>query len=215
MNGIDILVIAVLLISGVFAYMRGFVHETLSIAGWVGASFVTLYATPLLKPFARRFIDTPFWADLLSGALIFIVTLAVLFVVTRLISRGVKESALGALDRALGFLFGLLRGAVIVSLIWIGYAWTTPLKKQPAWIHEARTLPLVIRGAEILNTLVPPNFFDAEKKNLKTLNLSSQSSRALLNKAINAIPKSLDKKNIGGYSQKERNEMNRIFETNK
>jgi len=145
MHWIDILVIATLLISGAFAYARGFVHEVLSIAGWIGAAFATIYGTPVLKHFTRQLIDTPFIADLITGILIFIGVLVILSIITKQISRGVKESALGALDRALGFLFGLLRGAVVVSLVWIGYEWTTPPKEQPEWLFDARTMPTIIQ----------------------------------------------------------------------
>ena len=229
MHWIDILVIATLLISGAFAYARGFVHEVLSIAGWIGAAFATIYGTPVLKHFTRQFIDAPFIADLVTGVLIFIVSLAVLSIITRQVSKGVKESALGALDRALGFLFGLLRGAVIVSLVWIGYEWFVPPKEQPEWIYEARTLPMVIQGADILKSLVPPSEPDpcadpnapdydpaacAEQNqgpNAPDAQQGNNGGQSLLDKAINAVPK--PPANQEGYDQKERNEMDRLFET--
>ena len=55
----------------------------------------------------------------------------------------------------MGFLFGLLRGAVVVSLVWIGYEWFVPPKEQPEWIFEARTMPMIIQGAEMLKALAP------------------------------------------------------------
>ena len=155
MHWIDILVIGTLLISGAFAYARGFVHEVLSIAAWVGAVFATMYGTPVVKHFTYQLIQDEFTAALVTGIMIFIVALIILSVATRRISRGVRDSALGALDRALGFLFGLLRGAIIVCLVWIGYEWLTPPKEQPEWIYEARTIPMVIEGANILKSLSP------------------------------------------------------------
>lgn len=218
MNWIDILVIATLLISGAFAYARGFVHEVLSIVGWLGATFATIYGTPVLKHFTYQFIATQFVADLVTGILIFIGTLVILSIITRRISNGVKSSALGALDRALGFLFGLLRGAVIVSLVWIGYEWMTPPKEQPEWIFEARTMPLVIQGAGMLKALVPP---DEPGKNTdpnavepNAPQTGSKDNQNLLDKAINAVPKAPDNKTAPGYDQKERNEMDRLFQTN-
>lgn len=220
MHWIDILVIATLLISGAFAYARGFVHEVLSIAGWAGAAFATIYGTPVLKHFTRQFIETPFIADLVTGILVFIVTLAVLSIITRQISKGVKESALGALDRALGFLFGLLRGAIIVSLVWIGYEWFVPPKEQPEWIFEARTIPMVVRGADMLKSLVPPseegqNGVDPNADPNAAPNAPDEQGasdgRSLLDKAINAVPTPPAKQE--GYDQKERNEMDRLFET--
>lgn len=228
MHWIDILVIATLLISGAFAYARGFVHEVLSIAGWIGAAFATIYGTPVLKHFTRQFIETFFIADLVTGVLIFIVSLAVLSIITRQVSKGVKESALGALDRALGFLFGVLRGAVIVSLVWIGYEWFVPPKEQPEWIYEARTLPMVIQGADMLKALVPETepdpCQDPQSPDYDPVACAEQNQTAptegpqgqnggqtLLDKAINAVPQ--PPANQEGYDQKERNEMDRLFET--
>ena len=93
MHWIDIFVIGALLISGAFGYSRGFVHEVLSIAGWVGASFASLYGTPALKHFMIPFIGDEWLAALVTGILIFIGTLIILSLTTRKISSGVKESA--------------------------------------------------------------------------------------------------------------------------
>jgi len=217
MHWIDILVIATLLISGAFAYARGFVHEVLSIVGWVGATFATIYGTPVLKPFTRQLIDAPFIADLVTGILIFIATLVILSIITKQVSRGVKESALGALDRALGFIFGVLRGAIIVSLVWIGYEWTTPPKEQPEWIFEARTLPMVIRGADMLKSLIPPSENDPNADPNADPQGGAQTGKttgkSLLDRAINAVPRAPENSGADGYGKKERNEMDRLFET--
>ena len=60
-NALDIGVGILLLISAVFAYLRGLVQEVLSIAGWIGAIFATVYGFPYAQPFAR-----PSWARAIS-----------------------------------------------------------------------------------------------------------------------------------------------------
>ena len=220
MHWIDILVIGILLISGAFAYARGFVHEVLSIAAWIGAVFATLYGTPVLEHFTLQFIEDPFIASLVTYIVVFILALTILSITTRRISRSVKESALGPLDRALGFLFGLLRGAVIVALVWIGYAWMTPPDEQPEWIYEARTIPLIIQGADMLKALAPPTEEtdpNAPAKppsdKTKTTTPQKDQNQSLLDKAINASPKAPAGSKADGYGKKERSEMDRLFET--
>jgi len=222
MHWIDILVIGTLLISGAFAYARGFVHEVLSIAAWIGAVFATLYGTPVLEHFTLQFIEDPFIASLVTYIVVFIVALTILSITTRRISRSVKESALGPLDRALGFLFGLLRGAVIVALAWIGYAWMVPADEQPEWIYEARTVPLIIQGADMLKALAPPTAKpdpNADPNAPKSgpapadKTTSKDQNQSLLDKAINAIPKAPTGSKDDGYGKKERSEMDRLFET--
>ncbi|MGA0394649.1 MAG: CvpA family protein, partial [Rhodospirillales bacterium] len=55
-NATDLVIFVVLLISALLAFARGFVHELLSIVGWIGAIFATIYGYPYLKPFARDLI---------------------------------------------------------------------------------------------------------------------------------------------------------------
>ncbi|MFC1672885.1 CvpA family protein [Pseudomonadota bacterium] len=223
MHWIDILVIGTLLVSGVFAYMRGFVHEVLSIVGWVGAAFATIHGTPVLKHFTQQFIADPFISALVTGIVIFIGSLVILSIITRQISRGVKESALGALDRALGFLFGLLRGAIIVSLAWIGYEWFVPPEEQPETYLESRTLPMVKQGASALKSLIPeseepvdPNApLDPNDPNYDP-NAPAQvpgDAKSALEKAINPTVKTPGGSKADGYGRKERSEMDRLFET--
>lgn len=154
-NAVDIAVALILLVSGVLAYARGFVHETLAVGGWVGAFIATVEGYPYLQPYARDLIPTDLVADFAAGTAIFVVSLVILSLVTRAISSRVKESALNALDRALGFLFGLVRGAVLVCVAYIGLEFMIPREEQPEWITSARSLPLIVRGATAITALLP------------------------------------------------------------
>jgi len=154
-NAVDVAVVLVLLVSGALAYARGFVHETLAVGGWVGAIFATIYGYPYVQPYARQFIPVELIADIAAGVVIFVVTLVVLSLVTRAISSRVKESALNVLDRSLGFLFGIARGAILVCVAYIGLELLIPREEQPEWVTSARTLPLVIEGAAAISALLP------------------------------------------------------------
>ena len=74
MNALDIIVIAVIALSALFAFARGFVKEALSIGAWLGAGLVTLYGLPLVRPFVRQYIGTPLAADAAAGSALFIVS---------------------------------------------------------------------------------------------------------------------------------------------
>jgi len=160
-NLADLIVIVVLLVSGVFAFVRGFVHEVLAVASWVGAAFVTLYAYPLVQPWVLGVIAVEFIASLLTGVGLFLVALVLFSVLTRILSNRIQHSSLGALDRSLGLLFGFLRGAVIVVLVWLALGYMVTEGDRPAWIQEARSRPLVERGAGLLLTLVPPELLES------------------------------------------------------
>ena len=154
-NVTDLGIIAVLAISGLLAFARGFLREVLSVGAWVGAAAATIYGFPLAKPFLRDYITITLLADAITGVVIFVVTLGVLAALSHVLSRNVRGSAFGAVDRSLGLLFGLLRGAVLVCIAWLVLAWLVPAEDRPDWITEARSLPLVEAGAEVLAGLLP------------------------------------------------------------
>src|SRR3546814_11524853 len=100
--------------------------EVLAIASWVGAAFVTLYAYPLVQPWVLGVIAVEFIASLLTGVGLFLITLVLFSVLTRILSNRIQQSSLGALDRSLGLLFGFVRGALIVALAWLALGYVVP-----------------------------------------------------------------------------------------
>lgn len=155
MTSADLIIIAILALSALLAFMRGFVREVLSIGAWVGAALATIYGFPLLQPFARKYIEVTLFADIAAGVSIFVVALIILTVLSHALAKNVRGSALGAVDRSLGLLFGLVRGAVLVCLAYLVMAWAIPQEDRPVWIAESRTLPLVQQGADLLLKILP------------------------------------------------------------
>lgn len=154
-NIIDLIVVAVILLSGVFALARGFVKEALSIVSWVGAVFATLYGFNAASAFIRQFIGSPLIADGLAGGGLFLITLFILSFVSGLIANRVRGSAVSSVDRSLGFVFGLLRGFVLLSIAYLAVSWALPADDQPDWVRAAKTMPLLERGAGLLAKIAP------------------------------------------------------------
>jgi len=159
-NLADLIVIIVLVVSGIFAFVRGFVHEVLAVASWVGAAFVTLYAYPYVQPYLLNVITVEFIASLITGVGLFLVTLVLFSVLTRILSNRIQHSSLGALDRSLGLLFGFVRGAVIVVLAWMALNYMVAEEERPTWIQQAKTRDLAEVGAGYLLALVPPSLLE-------------------------------------------------------
>lgn len=206
-NIIDIGVVLVLLISGVLAYARGLVHEVLSIGGWIGAVLATIFFYPVIQPLARQFIPIDLAADLSAGVVIFIVTLVILSLATRTLSSRVKDSALNVLDRSLGFLFGLARGALLVCVAYLGLEFLVPKSDQPEWITSARTMPVIVEGAAALIDIIP------DDTNIKLPNIDTNSATQDLIKLVTPSLSS-GQTPSDGYSDTERQEMERLIETN-
>jgi membrane protein required for colicin V production len=145
-NIVDLIVIAVLLLSALLALFRGFVKEILSILGWIIALAVTYFAFPVARDIARSYIESGIFADIAAGAGLFLPTLILCSLATHWVSEQVRASAVSAIDRSLGFLFGLARGAVIVVVAWWVVDHLIPEPTQPAWLQQARTHDLAKAG---------------------------------------------------------------------
>jgi len=209
-NVFDVGVIAVLLISALLAYARGFVHEVLAIVGWIGAIFATFYGFPYLQPYARQFIPMDLAADLTAGVVTFIFTLVVLSMMTRAVSKKVQASALNALDRALGFLFGLLRGALIVVLAYIGLELVMPPEKQPDFVRNARSMQLIEPAARELIKLLPDRYGGNKGSGDRTESPATSAGKVVLD-IISPAPKTTAKKDADGYGSGQRREMDRLI----
>jgi membrane protein required for colicin V production len=136
---LDIIVLAVMLLSGLLAMIRGFMREILSIAAWGAAALTTLYAYQKLLPTAKTYFNNETVAAVAVVAGVFILTLIVVSIITVRISDMVLDSRIGALDRTLGFLFGLARGLLIMVVAFLFFAWLVPDKQQPDWVRSAKS----------------------------------------------------------------------------
>src|SRR5205807_6243930 len=113
MNPLDLGVIAIIVLSAIFAFARGFVREALSIIAWVGAAAITLYEFNSVYVITMRFVTTPLLADLIAGAGLFVISLIVLTIITGYLARFADSTSLSPINRTLGLIFGLARGVVL------------------------------------------------------------------------------------------------------
>jgi membrane protein required for colicin V production len=152
---IDPIVVAVVILSAMYATYRGFVSESLSIFAWAAAAFATLFFGPRFSPYTRELVSSPLLGVLLGYAVIFLVVLIPLSFVSYRFSETVKSSPVSTLDRALGFAFGVVRGLAIVGLAYIAFSYMISVRNQPEWIANARLLPVIQGSSEVLLSLVP------------------------------------------------------------
>lgn len=151
----DLIVIGIVVLSGLFALARGLVKELLSIASWGGAVLVTLFGFLPARAFARDVITWPLAADVAAGAALFLGSLFIFSFISHFIAKAIHGSAVGALNRTLGFVFGLARGLLIVVVLYLAAGWAIGRNDQPEWFRNARTVPLAAAGATLLLALVP------------------------------------------------------------
>ena len=157
-NIVDIVVAVLVLLSAVFAFYRGFVREVLAIAGWGGAVVVTYYAYPHVRPYLEPYLPADWLVDGATIGGVFLVALVVFWLIIHAVVVQVKDSPLNALDRSLGFLFGIARGVLIIALAFLvgQYTmWKGEDEQRPEWIEGARALPIIEYSANLIASALP------------------------------------------------------------
>jgi membrane protein required for colicin V production len=152
---LDLVLLGVMLVSGLLAMIRGFMREILSIAAWAAAAVATILLYGRLLPIAKANIASDLVATAAVIGGVFLVTLLVVSVVTVRISDMILDSRIGALDRTLGFLFGLGRGLIIVVVAFLFFAWLVPPAKQPEGVRNAKSRVVLENTGEWLQALLP------------------------------------------------------------
>ena len=209
-NITDLLIVAILALSGFFAFIRGFVHELLAVVAWIGAGLATLYGYPVVKPIVQNLTSYRGVAEIGAGVALFLVVLIALTVLTRMLANRVQNSSLSALDRSLGLLFGILRGATLVSLTWLALSWAVPARDLPEWITEARSLPLVEEGKNLLLALIPAEMRPRTTPYRKELGLEQDYG---FEELVNPQPKAPGPDDPSGYKDQERKDLQRLIES--
>jgi membrane protein required for colicin V production len=141
-------------------------REVLSIAAWGAAAAATLLAYSRLLPYAKQYFNNDYVAAGVTVGGVFLLTLIIISALTVRLSDKVLDSRIGALDRTLGFLFGLARGLLIVVVAFIFFDWLVPAKSQPEAVRNARSRVVLQGTGEWLMSLLPE---DPENTILKKL----------------------------------------------
>jgi membrane protein required for colicin V production len=156
MTGFDIVILAVVAISALLAFARGFVREALSMAAMFIAILAVLWGFPLLRMPMRGLIETGWLADAATIGSIFILVYIAVRVATGRLHEWVHDSEpLGILDRTAGLLFGVARGFVLMAVAALVVNSVAPPSMLPKSLKEAQFYPIVMLTADGLKHLAP------------------------------------------------------------
>jgi membrane protein required for colicin V production len=159
MTWVDLAALGVLLLSALFAFMRGLVREVLGLAAWVGAIFAGVWSVPRVRPRFQEWLGTSSpWVDPAAFATVFIICLIVLLLISRWISALVRASPISGLDRTLGLVFGLARGAALLVLAYIGAGMVVPVSRWPDPVLNAESVWPVYHGARWVVEQLPQEY---------------------------------------------------------
>ena len=155
MTWVDLVVFGFLLLSGLLAFGRGLVREVLGIGAWAGSVALAFFGLPTMRGVVRTWFSTPEWIDPVSFIVVFLVALIVLVLIAKAIGGFVRGSVLGGVDRTLGLIFGLARGAAVIVVAYIVGQMIFPIDRWPDAVLNARTLTPTYEAAEWVRDQLP------------------------------------------------------------
>ena len=159
MTALDIIVLLLLGSGAIFGFMRGFVQEAISLISWV---LIILAIRFFHEPAAAALTETV-GTEAGAAVLAFLAIAIVVYALGRWIARSIgarsRKSVLGPVDRVLGFGFGLLKGLIGATLVFLllvmGYETLFGGKaKRPDWMTQSRTYPLLNASGEAMSAFV-------------------------------------------------------------
>lgn len=141
MTSFDYAVIAIVLLSALVGWWRGFMYELFSLIGWVAAYIVARTYSAHALPFVPVAVGAENMRAAVAFAALFIATLIVGALFAWFLARLAKFAGLSGMDGKFGAIFGMLRGGmVVIALVWLGGL--TDLPQQPFWRDSLSSKPL-------------------------------------------------------------------------
>ena len=150
MTALDLFVFLLLIGGGAVGFVRGFVHEVISLFAWmVGIAMLKLFHTQLWTGLINSFHTSSPAAAVLAFAILFVPS----FLIVKLLARSLgkktrRHSMLGPFDRVLGGGFGALKGLLGATLFFLLANLATdmvygPKADRPLWMTKSHTYPLL------------------------------------------------------------------------
>jgi membrane protein required for colicin V production len=153
MNWLDLVIIAIIAISAVLSLFRGFTKEAISLATWILAFWLALAFSTRLAGMLPDSITSPTARIAVAFAGLFVLTVILGGIVNFLISSLVEKTGLTGTDRALGVVFGIVRGALLVLVLTL-LAGLTTLPREVSW-NQSLMIGQFEQGAIWLKGYVP------------------------------------------------------------
>lgn len=228
---IDIVVAAVVIISAIISFLRGFIREILTIAGIIGGLAAAYFFGPMLAPVFQGWfgvdgsgevekslgpIPMEMVANVSAYAAIFIVFVIIISVISHLTAGAVKAMGLGPVDRTLGVVFGIARAVVLLGLLYLPFHLLMNSETKNDFFEQSRTHVFVEKTAIFLAGFLPNSEAVEEKIEDVAQEANGKLKDQLMNQdllkgAAGKIKKAIPKEGEAGYKDGAREELEQLF----
>ena len=208
-NLFDLLVILFILASAFFAFSRGFFQEIFSLFSWSVAILISYFYSKYLIDYVDKILNNPTLSNLITYLVIFIVSLFLLSFISKKISGLIKYSSVGMIDRSLGFLFGVIRGYILLCLIFFGYNFFFKVV-YPKWLEKSKLSYILMKGSIELISI-----FDKDNQSINSIEKKIiEKSNSLFEKSIDSRLRrdKNDSRIDRGYNEDDRNNLDQLID---
>lgn len=167
-NYIDYMLFAILFISTIFGFYRGFIISAISFFGWISSIILTYQFYPEVEQYLLNYITSKVFVIIIGSIGLLSMLLIIFGVLNSVFYKLIGDFKRSFFDRMIGIFFGLIRGLLIISFLFLSFSislkllsgkkYTLSKKDYPSAIAEAITFELVKAGADALDSILPESF---------------------------------------------------------
>ena len=209
---IDIIVVITLVLSILFALYRGLVCELLCISSWILAGIGALYAFVPMKSLLSGVFNNEIVAGVVGSATVAVSILVIMTIINSQITKRLRNSSLSGLDRILGIVFGGLRAALLLSLLYVGVSMILSEKQMNDIEKENKSVTYIKKTVGMLEYFVPESVLNDLKVN-KDSSVEKAQPKIGTQLKNQPRPKNTDKKALDSLIKEVKKDVNKKAET--
>jgi len=166
-SSFDVVVLLIILYSTAQSTAKGFIKSLLYFSKWFFALIITIILFPKLSPLVQNILESKFFADIGLSLVLYVISLFVINVIAKVISKTLAWSGLGIVDKTFGLIFGILKGYIICVCIFSLINWFYPHQKWPIETDDTYSFIIIYKGSKFLIKELPNRkdyYKDTEEK---------------------------------------------------
>jgi len=165
-NLFDIFFLIVLIYNIIQCFVKGFSLSLISFMKWVLSAIITIILVPKLQPIVSEYVQSEFINNMGLGIAIFILTLFIIILIGKTLSKVVTWTGVGSIDKGFGFLFGFFKGYIVSVCLFSIFNWFYPYQNWGISVDKAISFSLINKGSKILIDEFPSSedFIDTKEK---------------------------------------------------
>ena len=170
-SAFDLIVSLITIYSMAQCAAKGFMMSLLSFSKWLLALIITIVLVPKLNPWIQDYVESKFVTDIGLGIFVYIVSLFIIINIGKAISRAVKYTGLGSVDKSFGLIFGIFKGYIICVCIFSLLNWFYPHNNWPIEAEGTYSFKIIYKGSEFLIEEFPnsKDYYDETEEKIEKI----------------------------------------------